>query len=200
MRFILIIIFLFLTNYIFSQNSYELGEIFHRDGTSEKGYLKIKYSVIKYKNKITKKKHVELTYKEVEKIIINEDGKEYEYQYKIIKGRKKGKFKLLKLVISGKASLYQVEHETNISTSGAGTISNGITYKGADYYIGKNASSFVEFIGANSIAVGRKSIRKGLITYFKDCKELVKKLKIKEFKNKNIVNSVQFYNNNCFNN
>ena len=200
MKNILIITFLLFTNYIFSQNSYELGEIFYRDGTSEKGYLKIKYSVIKYKKKITEKKHVELTYKEVKKIIINEDGKDYEYQYKIIKGRTKGKFKLLKKIILGKASLYLIEHETYISSSGAGTFSNSITYNGADYYIGKNTSSLVEFIGANSIAVGRKNIRKGLITYFKDCKELVKKLKNKEYKNKNIIEAVEFYNNNCFSN
>ena len=197
MKKVFIILFLISTSYSFSQSFFESGEIFYRDGTSEKGYLKVKYSKIKFKKKITNKKAIEFTYKKVKKIIINEDGKDYEYQYKIIKGKKKGKFKLLKIVIFGEASLYKLEHETSLGNPRLSPIALTYNYKGANFYLGKGESSLVEFIGANSIAVGRKSIRKGLMVYFKDCKELVKKLKAKEYKNKDIVKAVEFYNSNC---
>lgn len=196
MKKLILFTFLFWMNFTFAQlTSYEKGEVFYRDGTSEKGSIKRKYSTLKFKTK--NKKPIELTYKEVKKISINEDGEDFEYVYKIIKGKKKGKFKLLKVVIIGKTSLYLLNHETQVGNTATSLPFLALTYKGADFYIGKNESSLVDFIGANSIAVGRKNIRKGLIKYFKDCRELVKKLKNKEFKNKDIIKVIEFYNEKC---
>ncbi|PXY03082.1 hypothetical protein DF185_03045 [Marinifilum breve] len=42
---------------------------------------------------------------------------------------------------------------------------------------------------------GRKKMKK----YFSDCPELVKKIESKEFKGKDIIQIVQFYNSNCLN-
>ncbi|MDY0779999.1 hypothetical protein [Tenacibaculum sp. IB213877] len=183
----------------FSQSFFESGNLFYRDGRSEKGYLKIKNSKIKFKKKITDKETSELSYKKIKKVIINEDGKDSEYHYKIIKGKKKGKIKLLKVVVVGKASLYKLEHETSLGNPSTFPLSATYNYKGANFYIGNNESNLVEFIGAKSITVGRKSIKKGLLKYFEDCPELVKKIKNKEYKNKDIVEAVEFYNSNCNN-
>ena len=191
-------ILLFIVTYSISgQSFFESGKVFYRDGTTEKGYLKMKYSTIKFKKKNTARKSITLTYKEVKKITINQEGKNIEYIYKIIKGKKKGKFKLLESVIYGKASLYKLTHETSLGNSGIGPVSIGLSYNGANFYIGKEASSFVEFIGENSIALGRKSIKKGLLKYFNDCEPFIEKIKNKEFKNKDIVQAVAFYNKNC---
>ena len=89
MKKLVFLLFLIVSNHGFGQSFFEFSEIFYRDGTSEKGYMKMNYSAIKFKKKITDKKSSILTYKEVEKIRINEDGADIEYQYKIIKGRKK---------------------------------------------------------------------------------------------------------------
>lgn len=195
MKSIIISVLLFSSISIYSQSFFESGEIFYRDGTNEKGYIKIKYSEIKFKKKITDKKHQEYTYRKVKKLILADARENKIYEYKIIKDKKKSIIKLLNLVLLGDVALYQIEHFDTVGNYGL-----TYSYKGASYYlVESNNESFATFIGSKSIAVGRKNIKKGLIKYFKDCPDLINKLKNKKFKKRDIVEVVEYYNENCGN-
>lgn len=190
-----IYLFLFLTALNSSgQSFFEKGTLFFRDGTIEKGYIKKKDNELKFKKKITDKKKTKYTYKKISKVIINEKGKDIEYHYKIVKGKRKNTPKLLQLILLGRVSLYKIAIQDQLGNNASPIYYN---YNGALYYLSKENSHIAEHVGSKSIAITRKSIKKGLLNYFKNCSKLTKKIKNKEFAKKDIIKIVEYYNTNC---
>ena len=64
-----------------------------------------------------------------------------------------------------------------------------------NYYLKKADEDDVVHLGSN--ALFSKNFTNGIKAYFNDCIELINKVEQREFKNKDIQEIVEFYNNNC---
>lgn len=181
--------------------------LFLRDGTELKGLAKISA----YGNNIKFRKEkgatrTNYTSKDLEYLIIREkvnahlgnirgDIKNTIYYYRKVQGSKS--YKLLELLEKGKVSLYKKISEGSFMTQNGvnGTMmmnSNSIS----DYYVAKNDEETVTHLGTIGSPFS-KNFKKAASEYFMDCLELVNKIQNKEFKKRNIVDIVEFYNENC---
>lgn len=189
-----LLILLFFTVNGYSQiYTYDKAEIHFRDGKVEEGYVKIlNFKEIKFRTSLDDKP-VKFNYKKINKIIKREDGKDVEYQYKIVKAKRKNYPRLMKLVTSGKVSLYITEHKDIVGQNSPLMLE----YDGVSYYMVREDSHIAEYVGAKTIAIGRKSVTKGLITYFRDCPNLIEKIENKEFGKKDVIKIIEYYNTHC---
>ncbi len=64
-----------------------------------------------------------------------------------------------------------------------------------DYFVGKKNEEKLQLINSESFLY--KNFRKTLSSYFHDCHVLVEKIQNKEFKKRDILEIVEFYNENC---
>ena len=174
--------------------------LYFRDGTKLKGLAKLIRggTEVKYR-KDKKSKVIVYNSQKIDKITIRQSDIDVPYQYKIIK--KKSHPTLLEILKIGKVTLYRT---VNINYYGefypygaagprtGGGYSRTVIY----YYASKNNSDFVTRLGKRGSLLS-KNFRKSIIKYFNDCPELVAKIKSKEFRKRDIVEIVEFYNTNC---
>ncbi len=178
--------------------------LYFRDGTTQTGLAKlfdlsnfggkIKFRKDKNSNKII------YTSLEIDKISIRENDIYVIYQYKIVEN--KGTIVLLELIAKGKVTLYRDQTQGYYSSGtrmGGGFNSSGVgmgrSYSINNYYVSKDNKN-VSHLGSKGTLFS-KNFKKSASEYFKDCSELVNKIQSKEFKKRNIVDIVEFYNENC---
>uniref|UniRef100_UPI003305A725 hypothetical protein n=1 Tax=uncultured Croceitalea sp. TaxID=1798908 RepID=UPI003305A725 len=98
----------------------------------------------------------------------------------------------------GKVNLYMHEIK-HLSYADFGV--NGIIHRGGgtsqNYYIKKDKDPVPVFVYGKSTLSFGKSFRKTAMEYFKDCDELVEKIRKREFKRKHLIEIVYFYDKKC---
>jgi len=152
-------------------------------------------------NTIKFRKNIEDTpkyfgHKDIDKIYFILADKSYiEYQYKRIS---KKNIQLMKVLIRGDLSLYSftdtVIYNTHSSGKGFGNINIQKHQKSTRFYVSKNNDTTIIEFPTKPVF---KSFKKNASIFFKDCFELVEKIRKKELKKSNIIEIVEFYNNTC---
>ena len=204
---IFIVLVLSLTN-IYAQKSE--ATLYFRNGLVKNGYA----SIIKSENKIKfkhkkKSKPVKYDFRTLKKIIIEET----EYEYKITK--RGSKPKILKLVVRGDLSLYSIDEaiQATIPVVGVaqtvGSLSAGLTV-GAGIPLGMTSSYYVSKKESSHLAhkITTKSRPKSKLfknkkqktvasSFFKRCQHIVNKIWFNNLKGKDMIQLVEYYNNDC---
>ncbi len=186
---LLLMLSFFITNAQFEQGAFnlkhrntkkakfELGTIYLKDGNTKKGIIKTRnFGGIKYKEK--KESDVELyDYNNIIGYDITENGI-VKYRYKKVGNNNP---QIMQIVRLGKINLYSIKVANRDITTGI-----------------KVNYSFIYFIEKDNITtrVGKK-ISKSDLEFFNDCPSLIKKIKKKEFKKKDVYQIINFYDMNC---
>ena len=112
------------------------------------------------------------------------------------------KYKIVKEVVLGRVCLYKKVNEGYVPGTpmgggfgGAPMMSPGYSYSISNYYVKKEDETEMTYLGSTSLF--SKNFKKAASEYFKDCPSLVAKIQKKELKKKNMVEIVEYYNDNC---
>ena len=174
--------------------------LYFRDGTELKGKARItKSGKIKFR-KSQKSKKVFYDYKEIDKILIRKEDIDVMYQYKILKN--KSRPLILEIIKEGEITLFRTlktGHNPGMMMGpggGAPMMTGGYSYSISNYYVSRDNESTVFHLGSKGTYFS-KNFKKAASTYFKDCPKLVTKIQNKELKKRDIVEIVEFYNENC---
>lgn len=178
-----ITLFLFSTTLI----SQEKASLILRNGDTLNGYSYARETLqsIKFQKEKDSKK-VKYNYKQVKRVLFRNQI----FDYKVIEGIRSTP-RLYKLMKPGKVSLYRFDF-TRTSNFNNFSMSNEVV----EYSVCKNYSDLVTVFNASGLGIER-SFRKKAAKFFKDCPELVEKIKSKTWRMKNIPEIVDYYNNNC---
>ena len=163
--------------FLISNAQFKAGKIYLKDGNIKNGLIKErKFGGIKYKDNENSKAEP-YDYNHITGYDITEKGV-VKYRYKKVGNNFP---QIMKVVRLGKINLY------NIIVANR-EISTGI----------KVSTSLLYFMEKNTVTIriGRK-FNKNELNFFEDCPLLLKKIKKKEFKKKDVYKVVNFYNNNC---
>ncbi|MCF2873996.1 MULTISPECIES: hypothetical protein [unclassified Tenacibaculum] len=181
MREKLFIIFCFISFALFSQ--YKAGSIYLKDGSIITGDIKIvKYNRIVLKKNDSKKG---FDHNLVTKVVFNDS---IEHHYK----KRRKTILLLKREVSGPLELYSLASYFSGFSDGSGAEMY------MNYYLGKKGNDFVNSIPSK---IGKKRFRKFITEYAPNCKKFLDKIQdkksIRSNFDSNIVNIVNYINNNC---
>lgn len=138
-------------------------------------------SKISYK-KTKKSKKLFFDAKTINKIIVHSKKEDSEYHYRRIKGR--NSYAFIKPTLKGKVTLYIIKTESDQNHK-------SITY----FYVSKGVNEDLKEL--RSSLRHWTNFKKIASNYFKDCPKLVKKIQSKEFRKRDIVEVVEYYNDNC---
>ncbi|ARV13763.1 hypothetical protein [Polaribacter sp. SA4-12] len=195
-KILLLTIFLYSIN-LSAQIGYSKAKIYFKDGTIKEGFGKHLFmSNAKIKFKVNKKdKPIELGFMKVDKFILND----IEYDFKIIKG--KSEIQFFKVKQRGKVSLYYSIKTNNGAPMGvmnAGGVGVNMSFSTSTevYYIAKNDEDQITQL-FNLFGPSKKTFKKIVPLFFGDCQDLLDKIDQKEYKKRDIVKIVNFYNYNC---
>ncbi|MDY7394176.1 hypothetical protein UMM65_02905 [Aureibaculum sp. 2210JD6-5] len=183
-------IFIFLFVLPMTGQSNKGATLYFRNGTDIKGFAIItNKQKIKFRKELNSK-NIVYTNKEIDSIRIKVNkwpGYEINtYHYKTF--GKKNKPILLKPITYGKVTLYL--HKSLDRHSGV--------YNNKNYYVSKENMDSVTHLGRiGPLKLFDKNIINEAIEYFKDCPELVKKIQAREYKKRDIVEIVEYYNEHC---
>ena len=204
-----LLFFLIITTATHCQYKFTRAKLILKNGDTLIGYAKIPrlskdlsainfIKKVRYRKFRKSKKSIKYDEKDLEKIIFKNKKSEVSH-YTYLKVSKK-KYSLFKVVVSGKATLFQRDvrisnNEIDLSTLGN---KNDIhsPYKEPflifkEYYVLRQN----EKIGSPLITTGiSRSFRKRAIEYFFDCPKVIKKLKNRTYKKKNVRDLVTAYN------
>lgn len=124
-----------------------------------------------------------------------EGGNLITYELLNIKGKRSPS--LMRHVIIGKVSLYRTVKDgyPGFRSGNANSRSIKSIEDIKKYYLKKEHESEVTYVGSNQPF--SKSFIKSTTKFFEDCPELTKKIKLKEYKKKDLQSIVRFYNTNC---
>ncbi len=165
--------------------------LYFRDGGSVDGYATIMNSdEIKFRKGRDSQKTIYNSIS-IYKAVIRVNGVDTEYVYVDIAD--KNTTRLLEPIVKGTVTLYR-----DISNGYSHQPLNGVmitqAYSINSYYVSRNGEDAIH-LGNNQVF--SKNFKKSASNYFKDCPRLVKKIKAKELKKKDIVEVVEIYNFLC---
>lgn len=155
------------------------GTIYLKDSTEIKGLIKIKtFGGVKYK---TNENSDIIVYEnsQLNGYDINENGIIKKYRFKEVQGISRR----MKIERLGKINLYSIFVSNSGSAMGMGLP----TSSGNVYFIEKNNIT---------IRTGAR-FKKGKLHLIEDCPILIDKIKKKEFKKRDVIKIIDFYNKNC---
>ncbi|MGB1042514.1 MAG: hypothetical protein ACPGU6_03900 [Tenacibaculum sp.] len=183
-----------------SYSQYKETTVYFRDGTKKNGISKFLFlsNEIKFKKDKTQKKPEILNYKTVDKFSTYHRGEKIEYQYKIV--YKVPGVKLLKVKRRGKVDLFYEVRTSSAAPMGGGAggmgFTMGVSSSSEVYYIGKKDAPIVEKL-FGLLGPTKRRFKKIVPKLFSDCEELMSLIENKKFKKGDIVEIVDFYNNDC---
>lgn len=206
MKHIVIIILAFLT-YSNFQAQNQRAVIYLRNSDTLRGYARISLKnkiIFREKKELDKQR---LDSKTVKKISINENGLTREYEYKLLR-KKSGQAvpTLMTPVTLGKINLFRTTAQrfSHLGNSDFGMnnqnsfgFPSGTYFSIDQYYVGEDETDFVEHLTSTEFNIFGKSFRKTASEYFKDCPELVKRIKNRTYRKNDIEEIVTYYNEEC---
>lgn len=174
----------------------------YHDGTVKSGYGKLaSEKTIKFKTS-KKAKAKKMAYKDLKGI------KEIKYYttdaIKIYEFVPIGddKVKLLQRTVKGKVNLYKrvrVTGGTYMPMAGPNGMAGGGMWTGTNtiknFYVQRNGEKIATHLGSDQLFT--KSFIKAMSEYVKDCPELVKKIKSKKLRKSDVIEIVEYYNEDC---
>ena len=181
--------------YLTSINAQKRMDLEFENGRFLEGYGKIKSDTKIFFSKTKKGYKSTYNYKDgLRRITVYYDRYENVYEYKLLGQGKFEEFRLLRIEVDGKVSLYE---ETISGSFPAGM--NGMpsqSYSNTTYYLSKNGGNRVREIASNNVYKNKFiEFAKG---YFWDCPELIKKIESKSyFRRYDLVEVIRYYNNQC---
>jgi hypothetical protein len=197
MKNILLLAVLLLSMHLNAQFNYSDAKVYFKDGSIQTGFGKTLFlNNNKIKFKVNKKdKAITYGFVEIDKFILAG----IEYDYKIIKGSSEVKFFRVKQ--RGKVSLYYSIRTNNsgpmggINGGGLG-ISIGFSTSTEIYYIAKKDNDQITKL-FNIFGPSKKVFKKIVPTFFGDCPDLLDLIATKEYRKRDIVKIINFYNYKC---
>jgi hypothetical protein len=180
-----------------AQFRYNKAKVYFNDGSIKTGFGKTLFlNNEKIKFKVNKKdKAIEMGFMKIDKFILDGD----EYDYKIIKGEKAIQF--FKVKQRGKVSLYYSIKTNNSAPMG------GMNMGGAGFSVGFSTSTEVYYIAKNDddqiiklfnlFGTSKRIFKKIIPLFFSDCPDLLDRIDSKEYRKRDIVEIVNFYNYKC---
>ena len=171
-----------------------------KNGQVSKGFAEIKgrhYVKFRQSKEIKPEK---IHFSELEKVAIEFEEGTTTYVYLPKKGKKKSK--IYKRLYQGDVSLYMWNtggSNVGYNAAAPGTMGGnrvvGSSFYWETYFIKrKQDDGLTLFFGTSGYVRGyRRAVRK----FFNDCPELLEKVKNKEFKRKHVIETIEFYNQNC---
>ena len=200
----------------FNLNPYEKATLKLRNGKVIEGEAKITYEKeVKFRKDNIKEKY---DYRTLESFKLIKDGKTASYIYKIIVGKKP---RLMKVVreYPGRINLFVIEYRQNSSsgtfstpqssqintpagdvvvTNPGSPVNSGVSLGVVnEYYANKGSGLEVTKIGDDHPVFGKRQFKKAINEFFKECPEIINKVKKNEFRRRDMVSIVDFYNENC---
>jgi len=204
----ILIIFLLISTFLYSQKIKTV--VYYKNGDSIVGYSKgINYNSIKFS--IEKKgKYKKKDINKIERVLIyHKEGIE-EYHHLYVKKRKKEEEFYARLVKKGNINYYIYSNNfsfnyisNNKINLGNGTVLNQTTQNNSSnnvniiYLKKKNDKRSVYISDVYYSIFGAKIFRKNAGVFFKDCSNLIAKIKSRKFKKSDIIEIIEFYNKNC---
>lgn len=199
---ILYIITIFLFAHQITGAQETLATLVFKDGTVLKGLAKVsgRHHIRYRKSKEAKAKRIHFSKLKKADIAFEEGIATFVYLPK--KG--KNNPKIYKQLVEGNVSLYfwntggsNVGYNAAAPGTFGGNRVVGSSFYIENYFIKRSQDDgLILFTGSTMYVRGyKKAVKK----FFKDCPRLIEKVKNKEFKREQIVEIVQFYNNNCVN-
>lgn len=187
---IISILFVF-TNLMVGQNTKQKATLFFRNGTSLSCFARVAGDYIRYTEKNVRGEEIPVNHKELLGIDIWMHDRLLHLIYKTEQG--KSKPRLMEMNIDGKMKLYRIADVYN-SNYGFNSNTKFLSEKSSSsvYFLEtKEDQEFVFRISSNFDKLAK--------TYFSDCKDLVAQLGQDNFRRKDILKIVIFYNENCNN-
>lgn len=173
-----------------------MSTIYFEDGTTKKWFVKA-VSNYKYNNKFKKP---------VYRIVLHDEISNDTIIYEYIKLKKKKRPFFMKVLYDGKkAALYSRHHINHPGYYMSSDISNPtgpMTFSSGDigdlYYAKKKNSLYaMEISQTGTLGFYGSKFKKRALKFFSDCADLIEKIETKEFKNKNIFDAFEYYENSC---
>lgn len=201
-KIILIIVISLTTNLANAQLSFLLKKhqkatIFLKNETKKEGYIKfLNNNKISFKEKKNGKASI-LNHNTVDKITTRINYKKCTFKYITIENNQKPS--LLEIIGEGKVILYEKSYSTHnlpILTNNSFNTNNtqSLTHY-TEVFVSRPNDSIATDLDYKKF--NRKHFFKKIIEYFKDCPSLIKKIKAKEYKRRDFIEIVDYYNDNC---
>ena len=181
------IFFLILFYFGFSQD--QEATIFFKDGDSLKGFAMIKNEKIKFRLSLDDKPD---TWDEESVSKVEFYGFNIIKTYVYMKPNKYEKMRLFELLVDGEVSLYLEGFSHFVTTSPNNPGSSQIVDKIYNY-VKRKTDEFPTCINCYPL----ESWKKKTLAFFKDCPNLIKKIKNNELREIHLVDIVYFYNDYC---
>lgn len=182
------ILFVF-TNLMFGQSNKQKATLFFRDGTSLSCFARVAGDYIRYVEKDLRGAEIGVNYKELTGIDIWMHDRLFHLVYKTEQG--KSKPRLMEMNIDGKMKLYRI----------ADVYNSNIGFDYNSKFLNPKSGSTVYFLETkeNQDTVFRFSSNFDKLAkiYFSDCEDLLAQLGKDNFRKKDILKIVIFYNENC---
>lgn len=177
---------LFICFYGFSQD--QEATIFFKDGDSIQGFAMIKNEKIKFRISLDEKPDT-WDYESVSKVEFY--GFNIIKTYVYMKPNKYEKHRLFELLVNGEISLYLEGFSILINNSTNNKIPSEVT---KEYnYVKRKTDEYPTCINCYPL----ESWKKKTLAFFKDCPNLIKKIKNNELREIHLVDIVYFYNDYC---
>lgn len=169
-----------------------------KDGSIKTGLGKIAGKNIKFRTR-KKAKAVKYPMTSLQQAKIYYQTEVTTYVSVKVKGREAPS--VLEQVATGKVDLYlklTQGYNPSYVNNGFGTNGNfmgGYIYSINDFYVKKEGETEAFHLGSNQLFT--KNFKKAASDFFKDCPELVKKIQDRSLKKRDLIEIVEFYNNQC---
>jgi len=184
--------------------------LYYKNGDSIVGFSKgVHYDLIKFSNE-KKGKYRKKDITNIKKVILYYKNGKVEYHHLYVKKKRKMEEFYSRLVLKGPINyyIYSSQYTHNFTSFkniniGNGKTLNQMTQERSNHtvniiYLKNKKSKHAVYISDLYFSLfGAKIFRKNAATFFNDCPKLAKKIKSKELKKPDIIEIVEFYNNNC---
>ena len=182
------IVFLFICQ-MFSQIKKQKATLIFKDGKELSCFARISGKNVRYVESDSRSSEIVVDEKDILGLKIYLNDKLLEFYYKKEEG--KDKFKLMELVANGKIKLYRIQdvYSENISMNSNRSYMNQKFASSKFFLISKT--------NPDEVIRLKQDFEEDAKNYFADCKDLVNKLGQDNFRKKDILTIVVFYNENC---
>lgn len=198
------------TKVIVVDEDLDKGEVFFKDKTQKKGFIKIEKNSVLFKDNKDSEEEKHYDFNSIYKVSVNNDKGEVDnYEYKLYVKDYKTKVYLALIKVKGKVSYYHKIYDTVSSWYSNPTTGNSNPTIGFDsgfgehtprpsFFLSKENDLYLTLIPLHNTKNGQ--FRKNVAPlFFSDCPDLMDKIKKKQFEKLDFEGIVNYYNTKCTN-